>query len=686
MAIVATGVGSGLDIEGLVSKLMEAERAPMAQRLARKEMRLTSDVSALGVLKSATSDLRGSLAGVNTLTTFQKTRATSSDVAAVHATSSGNAAVGDYSISVSGLASSQSLAVRDQFSSLLEEVGTGTLTFTVGTTAYTPHAGSPANNTNDVYNGFTPKAGVASKSVTIDATNNSLEGLRDAINAADVGVTAAIVSEGNGYRLLFSSASSGADNSVQISVIDTADSNNSDAVGLSRLAFNTVAGATNVYQTVAAADATFSVNGLELTSDSNSPTGVIAGLDLLLKSVTSAPIKIEVRDNSAEIKSEINKFIAGFNSFVSVVDGLTGYDSATREAGPLLGDFTTRSMTSRLRATVGSAADGWSGAHSRLAEIGVTFDAKGKLALDEPKLNKALEAGVDSVAGVLTRFAQGSTGSGLKIESFAASVPKGDYTVAVASLATNGKMVATVPSVNFPLTVDSTKDEFTISVDGTQSGTVALTNQDYATLSDLAAELQSKINADSTLRAAGKSVSVEVAGDVIELRSNTLGSTSSVAVADSGSDNTVLALGLVTAVTTAGTDLVGTIDGVAGVANGNQLTGASGSDAAGLVINVGSTAGGTVTLSDGVINQMDTLLESFLGVDNPLDSRIDALNARASGIATERATLERRLEFIEARYRRQFNALDSLLNQVSSTGSFVTQQLSNIPLPGQSKK
>ena len=683
MAIIATGVGSGLDIEGLVSKLMEAERAPTAQRLMRKEMQITSDVSALGTLKSAASDLQQSLSDINALTTYTQTKASSSDVASVVGTSSANAATGSYSVSVSALAASQSLAVRHQFSSLLEEVGTGTLTFTVGTTGYTA---DQANNSNDAYTSFTPKAGAASKSITIDSSNNTLQGLRDAINAADLGLTAAIVSEGDSYRLLFSSDSSGVENSFQVSVTDTGDSNNTDANGLSRLAFNASAGTGNVYQTVAGANATFSVNGLALTSDSNNPTGVIEGVDLTLKAVTTAPVTITVRDNSLGIKAAINQFVSSFNSFTTTVNGLTGYDATTGEAGPLLGDFTARSMTSRLRTTLGSAADGWAGTNTRLAELGVAFNAKGMLEVDDTKLSAALSSGVEGVAGVLTRFAQGSSGSGLTVNSFSNSVPKGDYAVAVSSLATSGRISATVPAVSFPVTLDGTKDELTITVDGTASGTITLASQAYASLADLATELQTKVNADAALRAAGKSISIDVSGETVTVRSNTLGSTSSIAVANVGADTTVAALGLIGAVTTNGTDLVGTINGVSGVATGNVLTGAAGTDAAGLVINVGSTSGGTVTLSDGVVSQLDTLLDTFLGTDNPLDSRISALNARATGIASERLTMERRLEFIEARYRRQFNALDALLNQVSSTGSFVTQQLSNIPIPGQSKK
>jgi flagellar hook-associated protein 2 len=686
MAIIATGVGSGLDIEGLVASLMAAERAPLTQRLTRQEASITSDVSGLGTLKSVASDLQAALASVNSLDTYLTTLATSTDVTAVRATSSSQAATGSYSVSVDTLATAQSLAVRHQFSSLLEELGTGTLTFTFGTTDYTPHAGSPVNNANDTYDDFTARAGVASQSVTIDSSNNTLAGVRDAINAADIGLSAAIVSDGENYRLLFSSDDTGANNSFEIAVSDSGDSNHTDTNGLSRLAFNKAAGTGSVYQTVAASDANFSVNGLSLSSESNTASNVIEGVDLTLKAITSSAVTVDVADNSLGVKAGITAFVNGFNAFTKSVDTLTSYDAVTGVSGPLQGDFTARSMVSRLRSTLGLPADGWTGANTRLAEIGISFSSKGQLIVDDKKLSAALASGVDQVAGVLTRFARGGSGSGLAVASFTKSVPKGDYVVAASSLATNGKIAATVPGAAFPLTIDASTDQFILTVDGTASGEITLARQNYADLSAIAAELQTKINLDSTLRAGGKSVTVSVSGNEIEIRSNTLGSASSVAVANSGGDATVARLGLASPTTTGGSDLVGTINGVAGVAAGNVLTGAVGTDAAGLLINVKSTTGGTVKLSDGVVNQVDSLLTALLGIDNPIDSRIESLTARAAGIAEERVQMERRLASVEARYRRQFNALDTLLNQVSSTGSFVTQQLAMIPVPGQSNK
>lgn len=683
MALSATGIGSGLDIEGLVSQLMAAERAPLERALFRREAKLTSDISSLGAFKSSLYDLRSSLTQIHDPTTYQRRNATSSDSEKVTASASNGSALGSYEVTVSSLATPQSLAVRSEFSSSSEAVGTGTLTFTFGATAYTKHA---SDNTSDTYDGFVAKSGVSSKTITVDSTNNTLAGLRDAVNNADIGVSAAIVNDGTSYRLLFSSETTGAENAFKIDVDDTGDSNDTDGSGLSRLAFNATAGVANVYQTVAAVDATYTVNGLSLASDSNSVTDVVDGVTLNLKKVTSTAETVTVSDNATAVTSAIKRFVDGYNKYLDTLSQLTGYNADTGVGGPLQGDFSARTIASRIRSDLTNQASGFVGAFGSLSEIGITTTASGALSINDSELASALAENYADVEGTLARAARASSGSSLSNFSFTDSVTKGAYEIAVSSLATSGKLAATVPSAGFPITLDSATDAFVITVDGTASGTVTLTNQSYANLSAIATEIQTKINADATLRAAGKGVTVSVSGDNVEIRSNSVGSTSTIALVNAGTDSTITALGLALATTTGGTDLVGTINGIAGVAAGNRLSGASGTAAAGLSFDVGSTAGGTVTISDGVIDQLDTYLGEILGIDNPLDSRISSMQKQALSIGDERAQLDRRMAALEARTRKQFNAMDALLNQLNGTGKFVADQLANIPVPGANKK
>lgn len=685
MAITASGVGSGLDIDGLVSRLMEAERLPLERRLVRRERDVTSDITGLGSLKSSLATFRASLASALSSTTYQQKSAVSSNISKVGAATTSATAEGVYNITVQNLSGQHSVAVRHQFASLAETVGTGTLTFTFGTTSYTPDASSPVNNLNDTYDGFVAKAGVASKVVTINSGNNTLAGVRDAINQADIGVAASVVSDGSGYRLLLTSENSGSANSIQISVSDD-DANNTDASGLSRLAFNSSVGAANVFQTTAATDAAFTVNGLAVLSETNISEDVIDGLTLTLREPFTEAESITVSDNKEGVINAVQTMVNGYNDFFSNYQRLTAYDPTSGIAGVLQGDFATRSIASQLRNSLTMAADGLTGTYSSLSDIGVAFAADGSLALDKAKLGSAIDDSIEGVGGVLSRIGRSAPGSGLAVATVPSDLVVGDYDVAVSSLATSGKISANIASASFPITIDASKDEFQLTVDGTASGTITLSNQAYASLAAVAAELQTKINLDDTLRSANKGVTVTVSGDNIEIRSNSIGSSSTVAVANVGADTTTVALGLITATTTNGTDLVGTINGVAGTAEGNQLMGAVGSASEGLVIDVASTAGGKIKVSDGVLHLLDNLLNQMLGSDNPLDSRISTLNERVDGISADRVVMERRLDAIEQRYRRQFNALDILLSKVNSTGSFVTQQLANIPIPGQSKK
>ena len=376
----------------------------------------------------------------------------------------------------------------------------------------------------------------------------------------------------------------------------------------------------------------------------------------------------------------------GYNAFNGAATRLTKFDASSGTAGALQGDFTARSIVSQIRTTLGATALGFGGALSRLAEIGITTTNSGDLEVNDAKLDAALKSSHDDVAGVLTRFADAPAGSGLSNITFTDAVERGTYAVAITSLATSGTIAATVASAGFPKTINSSNNDFQLTVDGTASGTITLTSQAYANLGVLATEMQTKINADATLRAAGKSVTISVSGDDLEIRSNSVGSTSTVQITNSGGDSTTTTLGLDTPTTTNGTDLVGTIGGVAGVAEGNVLTAATSSNAAGITVEVSSTSGGNINISDGVVDQLDTLLATFLATDNTLDTRISRLQESADDIVDDRAALELRLDAIEARYRRQFNALDTLLNQISGTGAMVTNQLANIPIPGQTKK
>ncbi|MEO0435479.1 MAG: flagellar filament capping protein FliD [Pseudomonadota bacterium] len=677
--VAATGIGSGLDIESLVTQLVAAERAPTETRLLQREARLTSEISAFGTLQGALSSLQASAQSLANASTFSQRLVTSSNSAAVSPSVAGDdTPLGSLSVSVSSLAQAQSLA-STAFSSTSDVVGEGVLNFRFGTVTATPPTGTPQS-----FDAFSENSEQPGASVTIDASNNTLAGVRDAINDADIGISAALVDDGTGFRLLLSSEQTGENNAIELQVSDTGDNDNTDSSGLSRFAFNTAAN--NLQQTVAGQDAQFTIAGLEVSSASNSVSNVIDGLDLTLLATTTSPVTLTTSENTQAVRTAIEDFVNGFNNFTGVVNSLTAFDPATSSAGPLQGDFTARSIINQVRGAVTDAVDGATGAFSTLAELGIQTQSDGTLSIDDAVLDAALQSNFDDIASV---FAQVATASGsVSVNSFPNLAEDASFAIEVTQFATQGELLGAVinePSSSSPAVIDADNDTFTITVDGTTSDTITLTQGSFATGAALAAEIQTQIDADDALNQAGVGVAVSFTSDFqIRISSQSTGSASSIAITsvDSTSSST---LGLSVASGTDGEDLQGTIDGVAATVQGQVLTAAVGSAAEGLSVSVsGTTLGlqGTVAVSNGLAVGLNGVLENFLNSQGLIELRTDGLQSSVDRVGEDREALETRLQALEARLRSQFNALDTLLASLQTTSDFLTQQLANIPIPG----
>ncbi|MFT4823245.1 MAG: flagellar hook-associated protein 2 [Halioglobus sp.] len=673
--ITAAGVGSGLDIEGLVTQLVAAERAPTANRLTREEVQLTAQLSAFGSFKGALASFQNTLTSLNDISRFSQRTTTSSDSDVVDVSSNGPVAAASYDVGVSQLAKSHSLA-SGSYASVTDTVGTGVLTIRFGTTDYTsPDPGPEAYNSF----GVNPERGVAT--LTIDSSNNTLEGLRDAINDSNSGVSAAIVNDGSGFRLLLNSDQSGEENSLEIAVVDSGDANNTDANGLSALAFNSAA--TNLEQTVAAQDAIFTVNGLTINSATNNPTDVIDGVDLTLKNLTGAiPLSISIAEDREGITELITDFVAGYNTFIETVNNLSSFDAATGNSGALQGDFSARSIVAQVRQTLTSAVEGFNGPFSSLSEIGITTQNDGTLQVDSADLDGVLAQNFDEIVGLFAAVGFPTDGSVDYLSSTDKTVVQ-SYAIDITQVATRGQFVGS--AIAFPMTIDANNDEFTISADGISSASIALTQGAYATGDALAAELQSRINGDSALSGDGVTVTVAFNVDRFEITSDRYGTGSRVEIT-AVDTNTAAQLGLSVATGTAGLDVAGTIGGVVATGTGQILTGAIPSDSEGLQLLIdGGAIGprGTIDFSRGLAFQLDSILTGFLGADGPLDSRTEGIQGRVEDIEDRREILDRRMVALEARFRAQFNALDGLLAQLQTTSSFLSQQLDSLPGSGQ---
>lgn len=665
-SITSTGVGSGLDIESLVTQLVSAESTPAKKRLASEEVSLTAELSAFGSLKGALSSLQSAFSDLNRVATFNQRSSSSSDKDSVTINANNSAVAGTYRVAVDQMASAHSLA-SGSYATSDTVVGEGTLTLRFGETDFS----------GGTYNSFSLNGERDSVSIAINSSNNTLAGVRDAINASDAGVTATIVNDGSGYRLLVSSDQTGAKNSIEISVTDT-DGNDADVAGLSALAFN--ASASHMSQTIEAADAQFTVNGLAVSSASNSVNNVVDGVNLELKNVTAQPVTLSVTENKEAVKDALNKFIGGYNAFAKQIDGLTGYDPDTKIAGALQGDFSTRTIVSQVQNLLTREISGVSSGFSTLAEIGITTKVDGTLEMDSSRIDKVLENDFDRLAGMFAAAGFPSD-SDITFVQAGKKVVAGDYAVNISQIATQGVYAGTV--ITFPLTIDGSNDSLSLKINNTSSNNIQITHGSYASGSELASELQSRINGDEKLKAANIRVNVAFADNKLSITSSIYGSGSKVEI-ESVDTNTLATLGLNVGAGVGGVDVAGTIGGVDAVGSGQLLRGGVGTavDGVQLVIE-GSATGhrGSVQFSRGITDQLKTLIGGFLDNEGILSARTDSIESAVEEIGVEREALDRRMAILEARYRSQFTVLDTLMAQLNSTSSFLTQQIDALPKP-----
>ncbi len=675
--ITATGLGSGLDIEGLVTQLVAAERQAPELRLNRAEASAQASLSGFGQLQSALSSFRSAVQSLGDSSLYNAIKANSSDVGKVFASATASAAPGAYDLEVNRLATRQSLASGSFADRDTTGIGTGSLTIRFGTTDY--GGGS--------YLGFTQNTNRGALTLEIDPSNNTLQGISDAINDADAGVRASVVNDGRGYRLLLSSEFTGAENSLEISVSDD-DGNDGDTLGLSRLAFN--AGAANLEQTVAAEDALLSINGLSISSAENRVSDVLDGVTLDLKEVTTAPVSLEVVRDLASVESGVLGFINQFNELQRTFTGLAGYNADSGEGGILQGDFTVNAVENRIKSILRGVPAGVTGELQRLSQIGITTNADGTLSLDEAALRDALENDRDGVAALFSAVGRPSSNE-VRYLGSSADTAVGEFAVNVTQPATQGQLLGASALPTFggdDLLVDADNDKLGVKLDGIDLGVITLTQGTYSTGDSLATELQAQINAAAVSQSisARVAVSYSALSSSLTLTSTSYGESSTVEITSVGTQ-TAAELGLSLGAGMAGTDVAGTINGEPATGNGQLLTADEGSSAAGLQLEITAGASGelgSVSFGRGLFDLLDGALDGFLVSDGLIENRSAGLRRQVDEVSDQREALELRLETIEARYRAQFTALDTLLSQLQTTSTFLTQQLATLPGPASS--
>ncbi len=683
-AITSTGLGSGLEVNNIVEAIVDAEKVPVQSKIDRDSSLAEAQISAFGSINSALSTFKDSYKDLSKTSSFSAVSISSSDDDVLTATAGIGAQTGVFDIEVKEKAQAQSIAT-DAFVSANDTIGTGTLTIRYG---------SYETGT------FAVNADTTIQNITIDSTNNTLSSLRDSLNADETnGLSASIINDGSGYRLVLTSDKTGENYAMEIVAADDDGDNTNNTSGISRLVHNDTT--KNAKQTVAANDAEIVLNGITITRDTNTIDSVITGVTIELKDTKpGSNIRLNINSDTSTVESQIQAFVGNYNALVARLNEFSKVDSDNGNKGVLVGDATVRSIETQLRGVLNNRLDHLTGTIKSFANLGIFTNRDGTLEINESNsaLPKFSDVVKNNIADIADFFTATGTASDTQIDFTSSNslTEPGTYDIEVTQLATRGTLTGL--TVN-NLTIGATNDTFKVRIDGVLSTDIVLANQTYGSLSELLAEMQSKINSDSTLLDKGKSVVLTEDAGKIKVESSEYGSGSTVAFTEVGA-SFLVDLGIDVQQGTAGVNAEGKIDGVVAFGDGQFLLSESG-DSAGIKIEIlGGIIGsrGTVTFSEGSTKIMNDLLLGMIddqissssgdvnssNVDGAppsklLDAKTDALYKKIEQLDRQEEDLKLRMDKYEARLFKQFNAMDSAVAALNATLGSLTSMLDQLP-------
>ncbi|WP_198116642.1 flagellar filament capping protein FliD [Massilia rhizosphaerae] len=527
---------------------------------------------------------------------------------------------------------------------------------------------------------FVQDGAQASGTVTLDTKDQTLQGIRDAINKANVGVTATIVSDGSAspYHLVVTSNKTGEKSSMKISV-DGANGGPVNA-GIASLLGYDPGGTQNLTQTSGAQDTKLTMNGIAVSSASTTVSDVVQGVSMDLN--TTGSTTLTVAQDTSTVSTAINGFVKAYNDMNSTISKLTAYDPTTKTGAVLQGDSAVRAIQTQLRRALGASVAGLDSNMTNLTQVGISFAQDGSMTVDSGKLGTAISTNFNDIAGLFAAAGSASDG-GITYNKSGAATQPGEYAVSITQMATQGTLTSanalsgstTIASnTTWTVTLNQTDPVTDSKVQNIQIAAGTYTNDQLSSM------LRAAINGNSTFSSAGDSVQTSIDGTGhLAISSSKYGSASNISIA---SVTGTLVSDIFGAATPAvGTDVQGTIGGVAATGNGQVLTAADGSKAAGIQLTVGSgTVGdrGTVSFSQGYAYALTNLAASFTGKNSLLASKTDGLNASIKRVAQQRDQFSQHLTQVEAMYRAQFTSLDTMISSMQSTQSYLTQQLAAI--------
>lgn len=657
---IISSLGIGVyNPKSIAEALANAETIGRKSTIEENQTKLTNKLTAYNTIKSAMEGLKVGLGDLAKASSFSQKSLTSSDSTAVSASVNSTVSAGTYEVQVINRAKAHTMATQS-FASQMTTIGEGTLTLSVG--------GS-------------------SQDIDIGAGNNTLSAIKESINNAKMGISASVVNDGSGYRLLLTAQNSGAANVISMSVTDD-DGGDSDNAGLSAL----VSGVTSPS---VAQNASFKVNGLTLSSSSNQISGAIDGVTLNLnKENTTSTISV-VADTST-VKDSVKSVIEDYNAMKSIMDNYTTYakDEKDPTKGILAGDSTISQLRFQMRSMLNFKSSDSSSPVQSMADIGVKTQLDGSLVLDEATLNSVLSESPEGVAKLFASVAEPSS-SLVRFKNATDRTNADTFDVSITQVAQQGSYTGTgsAGTATDPVAIASTNNTFKLKLNGVESNVLTVGAGSY-TKSSMATYLQGLINNDSNLKAKDAKISVSYndTTNAFDFLTDKYGSVAKIEFTDVGSDLAVQ-LGLEVKTGTAGKDVAGTLTGstinpdtslpygYVFLGTGQQVkinSYLSGSPKDLEFDVLGNADGSTLTVTkgyaSGLSSKIDTMLDSKIGL---IGNKITNVTKSNTLLGDQLTKVQEKYDALVQKYVYQFGMVNALQSQMTALSDSLTAMFSN---------
>ncbi|WP_395143393.1 flagellar filament capping protein FliD [Armatimonas sp.] len=636
-----SGLVSGIDVESIIAKLSEVE-SRVTQSYSTQQSKLLARQRAyqdantrMAAFKDAATKLSGA--------SFFNIRKATVDNTSATVTAQGGAVPGQYGFTVNTLAQSHQVASQSYSDLTATSLGVGEVSIV---------------------------AAGETTTVTLDASNNTLGGLRDSINAANTNVRASIIQDSaSSYRLMLSSKETGESNAMTVT---TSLSGGTDP------SFTTLQAAQNAQVTLGSGP-----GAIVATRASNTLSDVIPGVTVNIASVAeNTRLNISISQDTLAIEEGAKAFVDQYNNLENFITQQFKFDAETGKGGTLLGDFTLRGIQSEVQNVISSAVSGVSGGLSSLADVGISTGADGKLSLDSAMFQAKLAANPEGISRLFA-LTGSSTNAGVQFSGATTDTDTGGtaYAVNITQIALQARVTAGAAQAA-PLTADET-----LTING-----VGISLTAGMSRSDIVSAINARSSTTGTIARATAADGTGT-GNYISLFSSTYGDSASISVVSSlslGTDTS--GFGNVTATEdspngesgsgtgNAGQSVAGTINGEAATGSGQTLTGNTGNaHTSGLRLRVtsGSTGAlGSVKAFSGIAHQTERAVNQLTDtISGPIKTETDSLQDRIDDLQKVIDKLNDQVERNAQSLRARFNRMETTINRLQNQSQTLLSQL-----------